>query len=170
MSLPVDTVEFWKKRIEDSKKYGDIHHSVYISNNTLWKKIEEAHKEILAPYRDKKVLDAGCGYGRSSQWFSPSGYVGVDLSPNFIGLAKTNYPLHKFECFKLEHLPYEDKEFDMAFCISIKGMVVGNLGISAWEAVEKELLRVAKEVLILEYENPTEFEVLHEQTEERREV
>lgn len=156
--LPVSNEEFWKKRIEDSKKYGDIHHSVYISSPTLWKNIEIAHREILDKYKDDKVLDAGCGYGRASQWFND--YTGVDLSPDLLAIAKKEYPDKKFIQSKLDKLPFEDDEFDMAFCISIRAMIIGNLGEEAWIPMEKELNRVAKKVLILEYENPREFTLL----------
>lgn len=158
MTLPVNTTEFWKKRISDSQGFGDIHHSVYISRQSLWNEIEEEHKKILAPYKDKKVLDAGCGYGRCAPWFD--NYVGVDLSPDLLEIAKRNHPWKIFLEEKLEKLPFGDKEFDMAFCISIKGMIVGNLGEEAWEKIEKELLRVADEVLILEYEDPGTFTIL----------
>lgn len=156
--LPVSNEEFWKKRIEDSKKYGDIHHSVYISSGSLWKNIEEAHKDILNTYKDDKVLDAGCGYGRASQWFS--NYTGVDLSPDLLAKAREFYPYKNFIQARLENLPFEDNEFDMAFCISIRAMIIGNLGEEAWLPMEKELCRVAKRVLILEYENPKEFTLL----------
>lgn len=158
MTLPVNTTEFWKQRISDSKKYGDIHHSVYISNNTLWKTIELAHREILLPYKDKKVLDAGCGYGRSAPWFTD--YTGVDLSPDLLEIARKDNPGKEFLLGDLTVLPFKDKEFDMAFCISIKQMIIGNLGEEVWGPMELELIRVAKEVLFLEYENPQEFTIL----------
>lgn len=158
MPHPVDKESFWKQRIEDSKKYGDIHHAVYISSMPLWKNIEAAHKEILAPYANKRVLDAGCGYGRCASWFTD--YVGVDLSPDLLEIAWKNNPDKTFIEARLEKLPLEDKAFDMAFCISIKAMIIGNLGEKSWEPIEKELLRVADEVLLLEYENPSEFEIL----------
>jgi len=158
MSLPVSTPEFWKKRIEDSNKYGDIHHSVYISRMELWKEIESAHMEVLKTYKDARVLDAGCGYGRCAPWFS--NYTGVDNSPDLLAIARKEHPDKTFIGADLALLPFKDKEFDMAFCISIKGMIIGNLGGEVWEPMEKELLRVAKEVLILEYEKPGEFNVL----------
>lgn len=156
---PVTTEEFWKQRIIDSKNYGDIHHSVYISPNSLWKQIEEIHKKILLPYVDKKVLDAGCGYGRASQWFT--NYTGVDLSPDLLEKARGFYPNKNFIQGRLEKLPFKDKEFDMAFCISIKAMIIGNLGEAVWQPMEEELKRVAKEVIILEYEEAGNFTVLH---------
>jgi ubiquinone/menaquinone biosynthesis C-methylase UbiE len=162
MSLPINTTEFWKDRLTKSKDYGDIHHSVYISSNKLWAHIEEVHFEILKREAGEstKILDAGCGYGRCASIFNPKCYVGVDFSPDFIDVAKREHKDHVFIREDLKKLPFKDKEFDMAFCISIEQMIVGNLGVDEWKSIEKELCRVAKKVLILEYENPEIFRTL----------
>lgn len=111
-------------------------------------------KEVL----HGRVLDAGCGYGRSSVYFDD--YVGVDFSPDFIAKAKSKYPGKTFIQGNLKELPFKDKEFDWAFCISIKKMIIDNLGEEEWSKMQKELSRVAKKVLILEYEDPEPFEVI----------
>lgn len=51
-------------------------------------------KELWAKWRwgNKKVLDFGCGPGRLSGAFSPSNYVGVDLNPKALALAKKRNP------------------------------------------------------------------------------
>lgn len=160
--LPVDTEEFWKARIEKSKEYGDIHHSVYISRTSLWRDIEEAHREVLAKEipPGSKVLDAGCGYGRCAEWFHYGDYTGVDFSPDFIHLASLDYPSSAFVQADLKNLLFEDLSFDVAFCISMKQMIIGNLGEASWEEIQQELKRVAKKVLILEYEEPEKYEIL----------
>ncbi len=157
MKKPVNKEEFWKWRLDEAKS-SRLYYSVYLTSDQDWESIEKAHREILAPYKDKKVLDAGCGYGRSSEWFT--NYQGVDLSPDFISKAKELYPDKDFMVGRLENLPFKDDEFDVAFCISIKEMIVGNLGQDAWDKMEKELRRVAKEVLLLEYTNPENYEKL----------
>ena len=155
MSNPVNKEDFWKWRIENAK---ELHHSVYLTSEEDWRNIEKAHKEIVEPYKDKKVLDAGCGYGRSSEWFT--NYLGVDFSPDFIELAKSKYPDKEFMEADLKDLPFKDNEFYVAVCVSIKNMIVGQLGGEVWDKMEKELLRVAKEVVLLEYTNPKEHNVL----------
>ena len=155
MSKPVDKEHFWKWRLKEAR---ELRHSVYLTSETDWNHITAAHKVILQPYKDKKVLDAGCGYGRWSEFFS--NYVGIDLSPDFIDKAKELYPEKEFITGRLEKLPYKDNEFDMAFCVSVKNMIVGQLGESAWEKIEKELMRVSKELILLEYTNPSEYDVL----------
>lgn len=156
MSLPVNKEGFWKARLKEAEKHNVIHYSVYLTNHNDWKKIADAHKKILEPYKDKKVLDAGCGYGRSSEWFND--YIGVDLSPDLIEKAKELYPDGDFRVGRLEELPFKDNEFDLAFCVSVKAMVIGQLGEEKWIPIEKELKRVAKKVILLEYTNPEKYE------------
>ncbi len=160
MSRPVDNLDFWKERLSDAEK-GFLHHSVYVANPHLWRFIEKNHRATIAREMTAKdrVLDAGCGYGRASE-FLPADYTGVDFSPDFIAKAKELYPGKVFIQADLTDLPFVNKSFNWAVCISIKAMIKNNLGQEAWQAMERELKRVATKVLILEYEDPITYEVL----------
>lgn len=151
---PVNKLEFWKERIDNSKVE---HHSVYITSGGDWEYLNNAHKEILSQCKGR-VLDAGCGYGRWSELFD--NYVGVDFSPDFIEIARKKYPNKEFVIADLKDLPFKDGEFDYAFCVSIRHMIIGNLGEEVWAKMESELKRVAKTVLLLEYTNPENYDVL----------
>jgi ubiquinone/menaquinone biosynthesis C-methylase UbiE len=157
MRKKVNDISFWKKRINPKLPE---HYSVYLANESLWKEINYYHQNRLEEYipKETKVLDAGCGYGRWCELFS--NYVGVDFSPDFIEMAQKKYPNKRFMIARLEDLPFQDKEFDWAFCVSMKKMVIDNLGIDKWLEMEKELKRVAKKILILEYEYPKEVEII----------
>jgi ubiquinone/menaquinone biosynthesis C-methylase UbiE len=154
MGKPIDKLDFWKDRIERADKSRE-HYSVYITRDDDWKYIWETHKEIIAREVSGRVLDAGCGYGRMSELIEK--YVGVDFSPDFIAKAQKKYPEKTFIQSNLKKLPFKKNEFDWAICVSIRAMVKNNLGDPEWEAMEKELLRVARKVLILEYEEPKEY-------------
>ena len=157
MQKPIDKLDFWKERIDNAAR---PHYSVYVIHDQGWKRIYETHARIIERLipKDAKVLDAGCGYGRMSPLFK--NYVGVDFSPDFIEWAKRDYPQKEFIQGNLKELPFKDKEFDWAFCISIKKMVEDNKGENEWKQMEKELLRVSSKLLILEYEAFDRFEVL----------
>lgn len=162
MIKAVDKPEFWKERIARAAAEGREHYSVYLTHKTAWDEIERIHSTILAkeiPIHSS-VLDAGCGYGRMSAYFPEHTYTGVDFSPDFIAAAKLRHPEKDFIVGELEHLPFDDKTFDFAFCVSIKRMIVDNCGEQAWRAMARELLRVAKKLIILEYEEPDKYEVL----------
>lgn len=154
---PIDDLKFWKKRIDDAKKSRE-HYSVYVVDENKWKYINDTHKEILLRECKGKVLDAGCGYGRWSELFTD--YVGVDFSPDFIAEAQRKYPSKTFIQADLKALPFADKEFDTAFCVSIKKMVQDNLGDEEWNKMQKELQRVSKKLVICEYEDPKPYEVI----------
>jgi SAM-dependent methyltransferase len=159
MSKPINKLEFWKERIDGAVKE---QYSVYICNDNLWRDIFLAHKKIINDLipKDAYVLDAGCGYGRMCELFKPQNYEGIDFSPDFIKLATEKYPNHSFEVQDLKKLPYENKQFDWSFCVSIKKMVMDNLGEEEWLKMEKELKRVSKKVLILEYETSGIYEII----------
>lgn len=150
----INKEEFWKERIDSAVKE---HYSVYVCNEQLWKDILEHHK-VAFKQLSGKVLDAGCGYGRISEYIED--YTGVDFAKCFIDKAREKYPNKKFVQSKLENLPFKDKEFDWAVCVSIKKMVSDNQGVEKWLEMERELKRVAKKVMILEYEDFSNVEIL----------
>jgi ubiquinone/menaquinone biosynthesis C-methylase UbiE len=154
---PIDKPEFWKQRIDTAQQE---HFSVYVIEKNGWNLINQIHKKIILDNipKDANVLDAGCAYGRWADLFE--NYIGIDLSPDFIKLAEGKHKDKKFLVGNLKNLPFVDKEFDWSVCVSIKKMVIDNLGDEEWNKIEKELKRVSKKILILEYEMPLEFEVI----------
>lgn len=156
---PIDRQDFWKERIDNAKKTED-RLSVYVTTRKDWQVIEENHKkniELLIKDTDK-VLDAGCGYGRLSEVIK--NYTGVDFSSDFINWAREKYPDKTFIQGNLKDLTFKKHQFDWAICSSIKAMIINNLGQEEWDSILKELKRVAKKVLILEYEESLPYEIL----------
>ncbi len=72
-------------------------------------------------YRDKRVLEVGCGVGIDLVRFARGGAVvtGVDLAETSIGLAQKNFEHHNLPgTFLLgngEELEFEDNSFDMVY-------------------------------------------------------
>lgn len=159
MNKPINETTFWKDRIDNDAK-DDIRRSVYQTSDDDWIKIDENHFEIIKENVTGKVLDAGCGYGRLASLFDPADYIGVDFSPDFIKLAKERNPDYRFVQASLDALPFADGQFDWAICVSIKRMVIQNINELFWEEMLSELKRVAKHVLVLEYEDPDKPEIL----------
>lgn len=147
----VNKKEFWAKRIQQAKLNKKLHWSVFLANDNLWNRLLKAHLKVINKFikPTQKVLDAGCGYGRMSEYFTK--YVGVDFSPDFIEEAKRLYPDKEFIVADLKNLPFKDKEFAWGLIVSVKHMIIGNCGSEDWEQMEKEIKRVCKKVLILEY-------------------
>jgi ubiquinone/menaquinone biosynthesis C-methylase UbiE len=142
--LTVDNEEYWNERLKNET----LTMSVYAISDAGLKEMEVRHMAILEPYKNKRVLDAGCAYGRMSKYFTD--YVGVDFAPGFINKANELFPDKTFVQASLKSLPFKDNEFDLAFCVMVKGNVSNNLGKDEWDLMEKELRRVAKDVITLE--------------------
>lgn len=151
MTKPVMNPEFWRERLYSSH---ELRCSVFNTSKENWEEINNHHYKMLTTHikvNNDKVLEAGCGYGRWAYLFT--NYTGVDISPDFIKLAQETYPERKnnFLVGDLRNLPFEDNTFDWCFHISVKGMIVREVGSKTWDIIEKELLRVSKKVLCLEY-------------------
>lgn len=155
----VQNPQFWKERFEPMKDKPEWRFlSVYKTHPLDWHNICENHKRIIQNTVKGKVLDAGCAYGRASEWIKD--YIGVDISPDFIAKAKELYPQKEFIVGDLKALPFATKDFDWAVCISIKAMLERELP-GEWEKVKRELKRVARNILILEYSTSDKYEVIH---------
>lgn len=152
-----DKTEFWQQRIKEAQKK---HHIVYYTTDDDWSLIQEKHREIIRKEGQGKILDAGCGYGRLAEFITSEQYVGVDFSPDLIELAKKEYPQHVFVVADIAKLPFQDKEFDVCFCASIRHMVISNSGKRVWNRMQKEMQRVAKKVIVLEYTTPDQYTIL----------
>lgn len=164
MKAPIFDIQFWKTRLARAKSIGVLEESIGQGFN--FKMIDEVHREIvdkeINPMKnfDVKILDIGCGIGRSSGWFTDKQYYGIDFVPDFIEIAKQKYPNKNFQLLDIrEKLPFEKDEFEWGILISMKGMIIREMGQDVWDKIQEELKRVCKKLLILEYGNNKKEEV-----------
>ncbi len=63
-----------------------------------------------------KILDAACGTGRHAAFLHPLGceVVGIDQSREMLDVARAKLPAVRFEVGSIEHMPFDDDEFDLA--------------------------------------------------------
>lgn len=75
--------------------------------------IDDFRARLLA-VPGSKVIDAGCGAGRLSAYFSGAGLdvTGVDLSPGMVRVARQSHPGLVFEVGQLTDLPAADSGAD----------------------------------------------------------
>lgn len=164
MTLPIESNDFWKDRLENARTRDTIHTSIYDVDYSRWQHIQEIHAGVLLRiferYPHATVLDAGCGYGALIDILPASiDYTGVDLSPDLIAEARKRYSCRFMEG-NLRTLPFVDQHFDLAICRSVDGMVKENIGIDAWLEMEKELLRTARHLALLNYSEPGMYTVI----------
>ena len=167
MTEPILEESYWRVRLQQARQR---HHAIFKCPLNEWQRIEEKHRDIL---RDRigdqdRILDAGCGWGRlldlmPDAWVGD--YTGIDLSPEFIDLAREEHPDKNFLVGDLDNLGrfftigYEDI-FDWGILISIRPMMIRNLGQNYWNQVEKKLRRVCKDLLFLEYDEKDRGEIV----------
>jgi SAM-dependent methyltransferase len=98
-------------------------------------------RALLPPVAGRRVLDAGCGAGRTSEWLVEQGaeVVGVDASPAMLRRARERVPGASFELADLaEPLAFEAGRFDVA----VAGLVMHYL--RDWAPTLRELRRVLR--------------------------
>ena len=155
MTEPILNPEYWRKRLIEARKE-QIHTSIFRCGYERWLEIEQVHKRILSEVvgKDMSILDVGCGYGRlltlmPRHWKGI--YWGVDLSEDFVHLARQTYPDRDF--FVGEILTFNPTlKFDLAILISIRPMIIRNLGQEYWDTVESHLRQHVTQILYLEYD------------------
>ena len=164
---------YWRSRLQSARQR---HHAIFKCPLDEWQRIEEKHREILKEkiWQSDSVLDAGCGWGRllnllPENWSGE--YVGVDFSPDFIELARAEHPLrhflvgdlrylNKFLSVDIEHFEENGGKFDWGILISMRPMVIRNLGQEAWDQMEEQLRRICVDLLFLEYDENDGGEII----------
>lgn len=89
-----------------------------------------------------KILDAGCGDGRDCQVFSERGFkvTGIDLTPEFLEIARSKVPLGSFLNMDMRNLNFPENNFDGVWsCASIVHM--DHSGVSKFLAETRRVLR-----------------------------
>ena len=83
-------------------------------------------KQKLAPFLanssiglEDRVIDVGCGPGTNAIAFEPRGYVGVDLSPEYVSAARLRHPGHRFEVWDITQPGPDVGQFDLALINSV---------------------------------------------------
>lgn len=71
----------------------------------------------IAP--EDRVIDVGCGPGTNAGIFSAKGYVGADLSPEYVASARERFPHHQFEVWDITKPGPDFGIFDLALINSV---------------------------------------------------
>ena len=92
-----------------SKIYKD-----YADRNILKPEIIILLDKFIKRLKGKRVLDVGCAHGRDSIYMSNNGLdvYGIDLTPEFITLAKFSCPSGKFSIMDMRNLRFPEHIFD----------------------------------------------------------
>lgn len=176
---PVSTPEFWRGRILTALATGkELHTIIYDTDYGNWQEIQSHTRSKFADLLvgGERILDAGCGYGalfetvpriprrsrRSRRSARAVEYMGVDISQDLIDLGRIRNPAADLQVGDLRSLSFSDQSFTYAVCRSIRGMIIDNLGLDEWQLIVKELLRVAKQLILIEYNDPGKWRIVND--------
>lgn len=75
---------------------------------------EDNRKYFLNQLKWKKILDVWCAHGRDIKEFYKNGMdvTGIDLTPEFVNMAKENCPQAEIQLMDMRELIFENKTFD----------------------------------------------------------
>ncbi len=123
--------KYWKQFSQEDRMCG-------IDINLFEKLIED----LFINFKNKSILDFGCGTGRIYPFFSKicKDYFGVDITQEVLNLFKAKYPSAKFSLIEGFDIPINDESFDVIWCWS----VFTHYPIEDIEEMLKELKRILK--------------------------
>ena len=90
------TREGWNDRVKNAKNEKDM---IFLDGRreAFWVRVDNQ----LALWKDLRVVDVACGFGRFAGGFDSGRYSGVDFSDEMIRLANEKYPNHHFQRFDI---------------------------------------------------------------------
>ncbi len=76
--------------------------------------------QYVRPAVGARILEIGCGPGTLVRYLPPSEYLGFDLSPKYIELAKKRFPKAHFVCERVSQFSLaKEQRFDVVLAIGI---------------------------------------------------
>lgn len=158
MAEDVFNPQYWSDRLARAIAREQAHYAVFEGPVEKWNEGRKRQERLLAQHvnRFTSILDVGCGWGRllgimPKHWDGP--YVGVDICPEFIELARRAWPKHYFMCRDVRSLHPLERTYDLAVCCSFKPMVIRNAGVEEWRKIEGNIRAVARRILYLGYDD-----------------
>jgi len=93
----------------------------------LWRNLIGGHtcakvlvNEYVQPTIGDRILEIGCGPGSIVGYLPPSDYLGFDLSPDYIELAKKRFPKARFVCKRVSQFSLSNEQsFDVVLALAI---------------------------------------------------
>jgi SAM-dependent methyltransferase len=146
MVLPLKDVSLAEKAQKDWNRLAETYQAFRRESGTYNELVEvPAMLSLIGDVRNKKLLDAGCGYGYYSILLAKEGaaVTGIDISAKMIELAKNNADKASASC---QFLVCDMQDLSM-FTSSIFDIVISSIVVGYLDELEKafsEVFRVLK--------------------------
>ncbi len=104
--------------VDMSQRYDTVSSSFSSSRKTSWNELNFLFDDFLK--KGDKVLDIGCGNGRSYEKIAPiADYIGIDNSKELIKIAKKSYSDGDFRVADALSPPFNNEEFDKIYSTAL---------------------------------------------------
>jgi ubiquinone/menaquinone biosynthesis C-methylase UbiE len=82
-------------------------------------RLEKLHEIFISELRGERILDAGCGTGRDTDYLARKGFdpIGIDIASGAIELAKKTKK-GKYLVMDMRELEFEENSFDGVCCVA----------------------------------------------------
>lgn len=161
MTQPIFDPQFWKGRLAKAVDREMVRAAVFDCSEVKWDAINRQHRAIIWKHigKNDSVLDVGCGWGRllylmPMTW--KGAYVGVDLSPDFLAVARSAHPEREFVQLDLREPFSMPITFDWGILVSVREMVIREAGHKVWQGIKGNVSRCCRRLLCLEYDENDE--------------
>lgn len=175
-SAYLQTPGFWAARINSQRKENlPLHQIIYRTSGHDWGKIQNSTRKILQRHMKdhQKILDVGCGIGSVYEALPSKNidYLGIDLSPELIEVARKSYPEGEFKVgdILVETQNYSDKYFEVVVLRNVES-AIRYLGEGVLANLKKELLRISNNLIIQEYKGDFYTLIRDKSGEEQMEI
>jgi ubiquinone/menaquinone biosynthesis C-methylase UbiE len=86
-----------------------------------WRILRERFEEFVQPTAKLRILDIGCGTGQSRQLYAAHAreYIGVDLAPAALEVARHKFADDAWICCDARALPFDDDSFGVVAFSSV---------------------------------------------------
>ncbi|WP_425800420.1 class I SAM-dependent methyltransferase [Desulfitobacterium sp. Sab5] len=100
-------------------------------------------------FRNKTILDFGCGIGSSSSIFDSNHYLGVDPDFHRVAYAKRLYPTYRFDVFDGKNLFLKQGSFDYIIMVAVLHHIPSD-GVANYLTQLKRILKPFGQILVIE--------------------
>lgn len=156
MSEPIFDPAYWKDKLYDSLRSMERHRAIYNGSKDEFDKIEAYQRDVLRKFVGARtsIVDFGCGYGRLldlvPRWWRGS-YVGYDVSPDLIDVARRIWPTREFIVRDLVNDAIEPRpQCDLSVALWMRSMFLRNGQEHAFLRLLAQMQYASRKVLLID--------------------
>ena len=152
----VTNPDYWRDRMYGAFASGERHRLMFNGSKDAFDAREATQREAIKVIGARQsVIDVGCGYGRLLELLRLQGwqgrYVGYDVSPDLVEIARRWWPDHQFYVRDIvKNPPPCSIRSHWAVAMWVRTMLIDNQMPETWEWIERWMRTVADNLLVVD--------------------